>query len=201
MNKIQSPFRFSYYRQSSGSDRYRRVFNAERDKIHEHFMRLDGDDRRTRFCGMVSDSYVSQYSARPRTANDIVLGFYVDDELRGMCELFADNAKPWPDHAEIALSVESPWQNQGIGKKLFHKMTVMARNRGIKSLSVDYENYNRKMNALVMSYNARTLSEEDTRHVRISLSPPSCLSWYEEIAPVSYARSGRLLAPFWQGRT
>ncbi|ASJ73102.1 hypothetical protein IMCC3135_15090 [Granulosicoccus antarcticus IMCC3135] len=116
MNNIQPLVQNSYYQQSSGNDRYRRVFRVEHDKIHEHFMRLDDVDRRTRFCGIVSDSYVLQYSAKPRSPNDIVLGAFVDGGLRGVCELIADNDRTWPTHAEIALSVESPWQNRGIGQ-------------------------------------------------------------------------------------
>jgi GNAT superfamily N-acetyltransferase len=84
-----------------------------------------------RFCGPASDSFIRRYCSNTGSANDIVLGYFVGGELRGAGELKLHHDGVFRMGAEVALSVETPYQGRGVGTRLLRRLTVLARNRGV----------------------------------------------------------------------
>ena len=116
---------------ASPATSFRRLAPGERGRLlPEHFLRLDGEDRRRRFGGHASDERVRAYGARlERHPGDaVVLGGFVAGALRAVGEL-----KPiggaWPRAAELAVSVEQPFRGCGLGTELCRRLVVRARNR------------------------------------------------------------------------
>jgi GNAT superfamily N-acetyltransferase len=109
---------------------FRRLVAGERGRLLAgHFLRLDGEDRRRRFGGHTGEERVRAYCARlDRQPGSLVLGCFLAGELRAVGEL-----KPiggaWPPAAELAVSVERPFQGRGLGAELCRRLVVRARNR------------------------------------------------------------------------
>jgi RimJ/RimL family protein N-acetyltransferase len=109
---------------------FRRLVAGERERLLPgHFLRLDGEDRRLRFGGHTGEERVRAYCARlDRDPGAVVLGCFLAGELRAVGELKPIGAA-WPPAAELAVSVERPFQGRGLGAELCRRLVVRARNR------------------------------------------------------------------------
>jgi hypothetical protein len=107
---------------------FRRLVAGERERLLPgHFLRLDGEDRRLRFGGHTGEERVQAYCARlDRDPGAVVLGCFLAGELRAVGEL-----KPiggaWLPAAELAVSVERPFQGHGLGAELCRRLVVRAQ--------------------------------------------------------------------------
>ncbi len=136
----------------------RKLAASERPLLTAHLLRLDADDRTRRFMGTVDTHHVERYCGADDGRPRLVIGFFVDRVLRGAAELVLA-AGGRPGHAEIALSVERPWQNQGVGAELLRRAVILARNRGAAPLRLYCLRENRRMLAIARKAGA-TLSFE-----------------------------------------
>ena len=111
----------------------RRLWPMDRDAVRAHFMRLDAETRRMRFAGTVGDDSVQKYAERVIGVDTLVVGAFIDGELRAIAEL-RGLLRVWSAAAEFAISVERDWQHAGIGDALFDHLLSLARNRGFGTL-------------------------------------------------------------------
>ena len=109
----------------------RRLWVGERDKIRDHLLRLVDEDRVLRFGGYASAAHIAAYCERLDWSRVLVVGYVTGSEVRGLAQLELIGAG-WPRAAELAVSVERPFQNRGIGTALLRRLVVAARNRLIE---------------------------------------------------------------------
>lgn len=124
----------------------------------DHLLRLSHTDRCNRFMGTVGDERVRSYCSGLNWSSTTVLGAFVDGELRGVGELARASGLPRPI-AEIALSVEQAWQNQGIGSLLLRHVLTMARNRYMSRVFMMCLVDNRKMQKIARKFDANLIFE------------------------------------------
>jgi GNAT superfamily N-acetyltransferase len=103
----------------------RRLWAGERDQVRDHLLRLDAEDRHLRFGGHASAGYIAAYFARLNWS--LMLGYVVAGQVRGVGELRLIGAAS--REAELAVSVERPFQNRGVGSALLRRLVIAARNR------------------------------------------------------------------------
>jgi hypothetical protein len=65
----------------------RRLYTANQDNVRDHFLRLDIQSRRARFCGAVGDNRILEYAQNIIRCDSLVCGASVDGQLRGIVEL------------------------------------------------------------------------------------------------------------------
>jgi GNAT superfamily N-acetyltransferase len=111
----------------------RRLWAGERDRIRDHLLRLDGEDRLLRFGGYASAARIADYCEGLDWSRALFMGYVVGGEVRGLAQL-EPIAGTWPRAAEVAVSVERPFQNRGIGSALLRRLVVAARNRLIERI-------------------------------------------------------------------
>jgi ribosomal protein S18 acetylase RimI-like enzyme len=111
----------------------RKLFAFEREKVRNHLLRLDPEDRRLRFFGAVGDSYISSYSETIFSTGAIILGCFENGELRAIGELRRGGTR-WGQAAEVAITVERTFQRRGIGTEMLRRLVEIARNRSIRTL-------------------------------------------------------------------
>ena len=111
----------------------RKLWIAEADLYRDHLLRLDSQSRRSRFAGAVSDQFLTKYAELAFSIDAIIHGFFVDDTLRGAAEL-RQVGSPMTHEAEVAFSIERPWQSHGVGSMLLERTLLAARNVGLKFL-------------------------------------------------------------------
>src|SRR3954463_8026040 len=131
----------------------RKVWIGEAEKYREHLLRLDADSRRNRFGGALADELILAYAETAMQIGTVMHGFLVDGILRGVAEL-----KPLgtalPGVAEVAFSIEKPWQSYGVGSALLERTLLAARNRGIKLLHMTCLAQNKRMQQLARKFDA-----------------------------------------------
>lgn len=158
----------------------RKLWISDRSELTAHLLRLVSHDRWMRFGASVEDGFVETYASKLLNRASLVLGAFVDGQLRAIGELhwLRDS---WPVAAEIALSVEQDWQNQGIGGKLMDRMTTIARNRGVTTLHVLYMSDNEKMRRLAAQHHFEVKSAGQQISAEQHLYWPTPMSFAREI--------------------
>jgi len=131
----------------------RKLWVGEADKYRDHLLRLDPDSRRNRFGGAVSGEFIQNFVTMTLSLDAVVHGFFVDGVLRGSGEM-RSLGETAPDEAEVAFSIEKPWQSHGVGTLLLERTLLAARNRGIKLLHMTCLADNRRMQQLARKFDA-----------------------------------------------
>jgi GNAT superfamily N-acetyltransferase len=111
----------------------RKLLVSERGKVLDHLLRLDLADRELRFFGAIGDDSIAAYSETIFAAGGIVLGCFVDGTLRAVGGLRPQRASRG-SAAEVAITVEQPFQSRGIGTEMLRRLVELATNRSIKTL-------------------------------------------------------------------
>ncbi len=131
----------------------RKLWVREAADYLDHLLRLDPESRRNRFGGTVSDGFIRNYVDMSIGLDAVVHGFFVDGVLRGVAEL-RPLGSAFDQEAEVAFSIEKPWQSHGIGAALLERTLLTARNRGLKHLHMVCLSENRRMQQLARKFDA-----------------------------------------------
>jgi GNAT superfamily N-acetyltransferase len=176
---------------------YRKLLPTEASVYRDHLMRLNAQDRYARFCGFATDERIAEHCQRIDWRFAIIVGCFVRGELRAAAELRTE-PKIWPGEGELALSVEPEFQNQGLGSGLMRRILTIARNRGIRSLTLICLIGNRRMQALTRRFLGELEAEGGEAVGRISLRLPNQLSLLQEAVDRGTALVNVVLDQ-WQG--
>ncbi len=126
----------------------------EREAYRDHLLRLDDEDRRMRFGGTVRDDFIRSYCAGLDWAHLIVIVAVIDGVLRAAGELRLMDGFP-PARAEIAVTVERPFQNKGLGSEILRRLIVIARNRSVRSIYMVCLTENLRMRRLARRFDGK----------------------------------------------
>jgi GNAT superfamily N-acetyltransferase len=131
----------------------RRLWPTEAEKFRDHLLRLDKESRRLRFAHSVSDAFIGDYASRMSEFGSLVYGYIVDGKVRGAAEL-RRLGDAWGEEAEAAFSVESAYQDIGVGSDLMGRVVRAARNRRIRRLYMSCLAENAKMQVIARKHEA-----------------------------------------------
>ena len=131
----------------------RKIWPSETDKFKGHLLRLDKNSRRMRFAHGVSDGFIEDYAARMSEMGSVVYGYYINGSVHAAAEL-RKLGDSWGPDAEAAFSVESAFQDHGIGSELMGRVIRAARNRGVRRLYMSCLAENSKMQAIARKHEA-----------------------------------------------
>lgn len=133
--------------------RLRGLESRDRDAHTAHLLRLSPQDRRARFHSGLSDQAVIAYSHRIDWENALIFGAFVDKTLHGVAELQAigDGSE-----AEVSFSIETEYQNIGLGRRLVLAAVLAARRAGFRQIHMDFTGHNQAMRALARDLGAVT---------------------------------------------
>jgi RimJ/RimL family protein N-acetyltransferase len=139
----------------------RKLWPTESDKFRDHLLRLDKHSRRMRFAHGVSDGFIEDYAAQMGDRGAITYALIDDaDHVRASAEL-KKLGDTWGRDAEAAFSVETGFQDRGIGTELMGLIIRAARNRGVQQLYLSCLAENEKMQAIARKYEAELRFEYD----------------------------------------
>lgn len=131
----------------------RKLWPQEQAKFRDHLLRLDKTSRTMRFAHGVSDSFIEDYATHMTDAGSTIFAYIEDGEVRAAAEL-KKLGEIWGREAEAAISVESAFQEQGIGTELMGRVIRAARNRGVHLLYMSCLASNAKMQAIARKHEA-----------------------------------------------
>lgn len=153
----------------------RKLLAVERWKLRDHLLRLAPHDRQLRFRGTLSDHAIAVYCDRGELARGYVSGCFIDGVLRGAAELHIDGPH-FSKRGEVAFSVETPWQNQGIASELLRRTLVIARNRSVRTLYMTCLLDNRPMQRVARKFSDDLRFRDGDVEADIVVPFPSYLS-------------------------
>lgn len=165
----------------------RKLYPWEWHEFRAHLLRLGPEERRLRFCRRVDDAFIHAYCDRIDRPRTTVLGCFVEGTLRGVAELIRI---PQERSAEVALSVEQPYQRQGIGGRLLEQILLVARNRVVRTVHLVSLRENAPLQHLAAKFGATTETYLASTEGRIGLPWPSYQSLLEEMAADGQALFG-----------
>lgn len=165
---------------------YRKLLPTERDTFLAHLLRLDAADRRLRFCTSATDLAIRDYCERKDWWKTTTLGCFIGGTLRGAAELVRIEGA-YPAKAELAITVEKPHQDRGIGTALLARALTLARNRYIGSVVMICLAENRKMRHIAHKFGAELDFGEGEIEGRLWPPFPTIASYIEEAAMESEA--------------
>jgi GNAT superfamily N-acetyltransferase len=112
---------------------YRKLLPTEAAQLRRHLLRLTPEERWLRFQGGVADAGIERLCSRIDWSATVAIGYFVDGRLRGVAQAMFDTGV-CPQAVEVAVTVETAWQNRGVGTELTRRAVTVARNRGAKHL-------------------------------------------------------------------
>lgn len=173
-----------------GGGTIRKLWPTEWSKFRDHLLRLDKKSRQLRFAHGVSDSFIDEYARHMSELGAIAYGYFVDGELRGAAELKKLGGM-WGKEAEAAFSIESAYQDMGIGTELMGRVIRAARNRGVQHLYMSCLTENTRMLAIARKFDADLRFEYDEV---ISDIVPEEPNYFTLLAEAVEDRMGLMLA-------
>lgn len=121
---------------------------GERASYCRHLLRLSTADRRLCFGAPLDDGAIEAHVERLTSPRDRILAHLgADLEIVGAVHV----AHCRNDAAEFAFSVEAGHCGRGIGRALFARAVVFARNRGVRSAHIHCLAVNREMRRIARS--------------------------------------------------
>ena len=159
--------------------RIRKLWPGEIDEFHAHLLRLDRQSRQMRFCAAVNDAFIERYCEIVRRVPTLIHGFFAEGDLRAAAEL-RPILDEWPVAAEVAFTVESPWQDSGIGTALMDRTLTSARNRNIGVLYMICLSENGRMQRIARKFDARLQFENGEVTGNLDPATPDCFSLLRE---------------------
>lgn len=157
----------------------RRLWFTETEKFRDHLLRLDRESRRMRFGMIVDDAFIHKYAERTGQFQSVIYGSFSGREMHAAAELrmIGDS---WRGDAEAAFSVESEYQDSGVGTELLGKIILAARNRGVDRLYMNCLSENRKMQRIAKKYEADLFFDHGEVVGQLRPSVPTPLSLWSE---------------------
>jgi GNAT superfamily N-acetyltransferase len=158
----------------------RKLWISEPDLYRDHLLRLDGESRRNRFGGGVSDDFIRSHVELSIGLDAVIHGFFVDGALHGAGEL-RPLGTGFAGEAEAAFSIEKPWQSHGVGTALLERTLLAARNRGFKLLHMACLAENRRMQQLARKFDAELTFDFGSVVGEVEAPQPTPLSLMREL--------------------
>lgn len=159
---------------------YRKLMPTELLVWRDHLRRLSAEARQARFSGSVGHAYIDGYCRRVDWLSTVLIGAFIDGEVRGVAELrWLEPGSGW--RAELAVTVEDAWQDQGLGTELLRRAIIHARNRGLKSLYMICLTDNRRMQAIARKFEGDLSFEGSQVEADIRVPFPTQMSLLAEV--------------------
>lgn len=148
------------------------------DVYARHLKNLSSEDRYTRFCYNIKDEHIDQLILRVlyNQQDHHLFTATVDDNIVGFGHL-AREGNDW----ELAVSVDSNQQGQGIANKLMSFMIPWAQIHGVHNVFMHCITQNQKIQHLARKHGLRTV-ERDGQEItsQVELPRPTAMDYTSE---------------------
>ena len=161
---------------------FRKLLPYEYADYERHVLRLSAADRAARFHAGMSDEAIGRYCRQLRWPTDRLIGCFADGELRGAVELRSILRPGTPVIAELAVSVEGPYQGLGVGTELVRRALHVARNRGMACVAMTSLPNNARMLEIGRRFDGQSSLDDDSVFTDYKMDRPDAASMLEELA-------------------
>jgi GNAT superfamily N-acetyltransferase len=157
----------------------RKIFPSEVNQLNKHLARLTREQRSLRFMGYLDDAAVAKHCAHINWLRTVVIGCFDAGVLRGAAELDVAHQQ-FPILCEVAITVETAWQDQGVATDLLRRVLVIARNRTARGVQVNCFSDNYRIQHIAQRFGARFRTRSGESAAEIPTPGPTYWSLCEE---------------------
>jgi GNAT superfamily N-acetyltransferase len=174
-----------------------------RERIAEHLLALDENDRYLRFGFPAGDEHIRAYVAKLDFERDDIFGIYNRKlELIAMAHLAFSSDPAHVECAEFGVSVLRKARGRGYGSRLFERAVTHARNEGVEMLFIHALSENIAMIRIARRAGATLERAGSETDAYLRLPPATLASQVSEVMEEQIARTDyRLKAQaksFWE---
>ena len=150
----------------------RKLSILDKTKLTQHLKSLEGEERRLRFGGSVSDSYIEEYVESSFNRNSLWFGIdHIDGHLVAACHVaLLDN------DAELGCSVDKDWRNNGFAQLMFDRAVTWLRAKGINHVFMHCLSENGAMKHIARKNDMTVVSEYGESDAEVDLEPANALT-------------------------
>lgn len=145
----------------------RKLTILDKDKIISHLQALQGDERRLRFGGMVTDEYIKSYVENNCLGDNKWFGVdHIDGYLVAVCHAaIIDGA------AELGCSVDRDFRGNGLAQQMFDRAVTWLRTKGIQDVCMHCLSENGIMRHIARKNDMVVVSDQGETDANVHLNP------------------------------
>ena len=145
----------------------RKLTVIDKNKLVWHLQSLQGEDRRLRFGGTVSDDYIREYVEKSFDENSKWFGVdHIDGSLIAACHAAVANGQ-----AELGCSVNPDYRNQGLAQSMFERAVTWLRTKGITTVFMHCLTENRAMRHIASKNDMVVHSSQGETDAEVKIEP------------------------------
>ena len=129
--------------------------------------------------GALSDEAVKEYCEDLDSRHTVLVGFFCDGVLRGLAEVNVPDSR-FPILSEIAVTVETAWQDHGVATELLRRALAVARNRSVRGVHVTCVGHNSRIQRIAEKFGARFQCKDGECEADMAIAAPTYASLCEE---------------------
>ena len=150
----------------------RKLSPLDKDNIISHLQALEGEERRLRFGGNVSDDYIEQYVNKTCGGDiDRWFGVYDDTRLVSACHVAIDNGS-----AELGCSVDKEYRGHKLAQYMFDRAVTWLRTRGIQDVCMHCLSENSVMKHIARKNDMAVITEDGESDANVHLQPANAFT-------------------------
>lgn len=151
----------------------RKLSILDKSRIIVHLQSLEGEERRLRFGGAVSDDYIANYVETTCGQSDSKwFGVdHIDGHIVAACHVAIINSD-----AELGCSVDADYRGQGLAQAMFDRAVTWLRTKGINHVFMHCLSENGAMKHIARKNDMTVVSEFGESEAEVDLEPANAFT-------------------------
>lgn len=155
----------------------RKLPSFEGDKLITHLCKLEGEDRRLRFGGVVTDSYIADYVTKSLSEDDDSEWFVIgENRIIAACHVAIYNGE-----GELGCSVDPKFRGLGLAQAMFDRSVTYLRSKGIRDVYMHCLTENQIMRHIARKNDMTVVSCYGETDARVQVQPPTPMTVVEDV--------------------
>lgn len=147
----------------------RKLNSLDKLKLIEHLHSLQGDDRRLRFGGIVTDEYITNYVSKTfDNKHNKWFGVEINNVIVAAC-----HASIIDDIAELGCSVNEEYRGNGFAQTMFDRAVTWLRTKGITDVCMHCLTENSIMKHIARKNDMVVVTDSGETDANVHLDPPT----------------------------
>ena len=154
----------------------RKLSVIDERRLVTHLTSLQGEDRRLRFGGVVSDNYILEYVKGSFNNESKWFGVdHIDGTLAAACHVAVVDGE-----AELGCSVDPMFRNQGLAQLMFDRAVTWLRTRGITEVFMHCLSENGAMKHIARKNEMTVISEQGESDANVHIDPATPMTTFKD---------------------